>query len=471
MIYDYIIIGGGPTGLSLSYILTKNNYNVCLIEKYHKLGGSWNAEWIDDKYFTENAPRVLSSNGPHINFLNEIGMNHNDFQYIYGTMLETNKKVFYFITNYFKLNDYLIFGFEILFYKLRSSKLLLQEWMNESNLSEQAKKCIRIISITICDTPNNTNHHDFFGDILGTDGLIQMKEPNKWINILQEYFKSMNNIEIYTDTLLQSINSDDTSINDAICLKDGIQIRIKSKNIVLCTQSDSIYSILKNSNKYIQNNWYSIDKMKKWSENTHYNGFGFQLHFKEKIKFPKEWCWSCISEWNIIILPVSEWLKVYTKDKNIKTVWSCCIVDMETKSSRLNKTPNECNKDEIINEILFQLKNLNYNLPNPHMITLSPHLKKINGKWKSNNTGFTRKNMDYLPMKGKLNGLYALGCFTDPGYNTIAYMKTSIQAVQTFLNKYHQDLHSFKKKKVSYILILILFIIGLLVNQCFINDK
>lgn len=458
MEYDYVIVGSGPTGLSLSYTLSKNNFNVCLVEKYHKLGGSWNSEWIDNKYFTENSPRILSGSGPHMDFLYEIGMNEEDFQEIYGSIIETNIKIFYFVKNYFSLKDYFIFISESLFYKLRPNNLLLQEWIDQSDLSERGKQCLRIISVTICDTPENTNHKDFFGSVSYVN-LKQMKEPNKWLHILNEYFDSNNNIKIHRNTLVKSIGGTNNKISNVICIKEGVELNIKTKNVVLCTQSESIYPILKNSNYTIQNNWHRLSKMKEWSENTHYNGFGFQLHFKDKIDFPEDWCWSCITEWNIIISPVSNWLSLYSKDKSIKTVLSCCIVDMETKSKRLNKTPNECNENEIINEILYQLKTLTIKISEPDLVTLSPNLKKIEGKWKSNNTGFTRKNLGYLPIKGEIEGLYALGCFTDPGYNTIAYMSTAVESVKIFLNKYHGDIKGFHNKNNDlYYLILLLII-------------
>ena len=38
---DYVIVGGGPSGLSLAYILSKHNYKVSVIEKDNLLGGSW----------------------------------------------------------------------------------------------------------------------------------------------------------------------------------------------------------------------------------------------------------------------------------------------------------------------------------------------------------------------------------------------------------------------------------------------
>ena len=54
----YVIIGAGPTGLSLAHALAKNNYHVDIIERDAMLGGSWNSQWKYGKYFSENSPRV-----------------------------------------------------------------------------------------------------------------------------------------------------------------------------------------------------------------------------------------------------------------------------------------------------------------------------------------------------------------------------------------------------------------------------
>ena len=55
----YVIIGAGPTGLSLAHVLANNGYEVDIIERDSQLGGSWNSQWKEGKYFSENSPRVL----------------------------------------------------------------------------------------------------------------------------------------------------------------------------------------------------------------------------------------------------------------------------------------------------------------------------------------------------------------------------------------------------------------------------
>ena len=74
-IYDYIIIGGGPSGLILAYLLSKNNQkssdktskSILLIDKNTSLGGCHRVD-RNDIYFTEHGPRVYSS--AFVNFIN-----------------------------------------------------------------------------------------------------------------------------------------------------------------------------------------------------------------------------------------------------------------------------------------------------------------------------------------------------------------------------------------------------------------
>jgi hypothetical protein len=431
----YVIIGSGPTGLSLAYILALNNIHVELIEKDNQLGGSWNSQWIDNLYFSENSPRIFSYKGNSKKLMNSLGFTKNDFQNVYGNYFETNMKVLKFITKHFELMDYFIFVISIFKYKIINENKTLYDWMEGSNMSLSGKKAIKIISILICDKPENTNVSDFFGSVSGSLPK-QMIEPNKWHELI-ELFLIRKNCKIYKNTEVLSLFNANNNIDSILVenTKDKKKSIINGDKFFICTQSNGIYPILNNSNLIIQNNWMSIDKMKIWGENTYYIGFGFQLHFDKFIDFKTNWCWSCDGDWTVIILPVSNWLKIISKDKTIKTVWSCCIVDMDTKSKRLGKTPNECSKKEILEECLFQINSV-YNIPNPKTITLSKGLHRSNNKWLSKNTGFTRGVYGNLNMKGNLNNLFALGCFSKKDNSHISYMGTAIDAVDNYLQKY-----------------------------------
>ena len=63
MIYDYIIFGLGPTGITLGLNLMKTNKKVLFIEADNKIGGCWKTNFTNDGYFTEHSPKVLSKSG------------------------------------------------------------------------------------------------------------------------------------------------------------------------------------------------------------------------------------------------------------------------------------------------------------------------------------------------------------------------------------------------------------------------
>ena len=114
----YTIIGSGPSGLSLAYVLSLNNIEIDLIERDSQLGGSWNSQWIDGKYFSENSPRVYSHSGNSKILLSHLGFTSADFQNVYGNFFQTNYKLLAFITKYFNLFDYFIFLFAAIKYSL-----------------------------------------------------------------------------------------------------------------------------------------------------------------------------------------------------------------------------------------------------------------------------------------------------------------------------------------------------------------
>ena len=60
--YDYTIIGGGPSGIFCADKLSELGYKVCLIESLETLGGCHRVRYVKDnkgnKMHTEHGPRV-----------------------------------------------------------------------------------------------------------------------------------------------------------------------------------------------------------------------------------------------------------------------------------------------------------------------------------------------------------------------------------------------------------------------------
>ena len=182
MIEKYIIIGGGPTGLLLSLLLGISKYDVTLIEKSKKLGGSWKVEW-DGKYFTEISPRILHSAEETFNkllkYLNIT--NSSEFNYVYGNIIHSNLKLVKYFIEHFTLLDWLKFIFASIFYRNVNSRLTVEEWLNKNNFSNLGKKALRTFSIAISDRSDNVMLNDMFGSVeIGY--FYQLANPEKWID-------------------------------------------------------------------------------------------------------------------------------------------------------------------------------------------------------------------------------------------------------------------------------------------------
>ena len=446
----YVIVGAGPTGLSLAYVLANNGYEVDLIEKDAQLGGSWNAQWAEGKYFSESSPRVLLYPSEFFNFLFDIGMTMDDFGNIYGNFFQTMIKFSGFFMKHFTLNDYLIFTQGVMIHKLSRTEKTFQDWLDTSGLSEGAKKALTIFCITINAEPYNTHINDMFGAVSPIIHVKQMKDPNQWLKIIEHKFSLLPNIKVYKNMEVINLTSKDGKI-ERIIAKNNRTAKVmafEGERFVIATEPNAFPNMIKNASSDIKNNWNSYNWLKEWSSKSFYIGFGFQLHFREKIEFPDEWCWSCKDDWNVIITPVSNWLNEKSKDPLINTVWSCCITKMDAKSSKLKLTANQCSREQIIDESIRQIRNsMSTPLLKPYKVTYSDGLYRMNNKWISKNTGFSRQpNLGYLPIQGNIENLFALGCYTNTGINMVAHSGTAIGATMKFLNEYEPRLSGFHNK-------------------------
>ena len=460
MIPKYIIIGAGPSGLSLAYFLTLNGRSVELYEKDSIVGGSWKSEWVNGMYWSENAPRILSYGGNTRSFLEDIGIAESDLENVYGGFPLPYLKVINFIRQYFTFSDYIIYILSTVKYSFVKSKETVGDWCAKSGLSSAAKNAIRIICITINDRPENTNINDFFRTRLAS--FQQFKDSNLWHQKAIGKLSKYSNFRLFTGTTVRRLFHQDNDIQAIECMNEETQevYKVFGSQFFLCTQSDGLLPILTESSSHVRNNWMDFESMETWCRETYYSAFSFQLHFTEELNVPDTWCWSCTGDWTVIILPVSEWLSKKSRDSSIKTVWSCCITDLNNQSLVTKKTANQSTREEVVIECLRQIS-LTIDFPSPSIVTFAPGLVMERGGWKSRYTGFTQKRLGKLPMKGKLNNLFALGCFTDTTQPSIALMETAITASFNYILQYEVDIVLPRKKNNICLFLMSIFFIFL----------
>jgi phytoene dehydrogenase-like protein len=112
--YDYVIVGGGPTGLALAQLLSFKR--VLLLEKRDYLGGCHGVTRVHDGMMTEHAPRIYIDNFlMFTQLLNDMGAEFDDLfvKYNFSTasmMLEalrvlTAREIAALVWSFMTLND------------------------------------------------------------------------------------------------------------------------------------------------------------------------------------------------------------------------------------------------------------------------------------------------------------------------------------------------------------------------------
>lgn len=448
MLFDYIVYGGGPTGLTLAYFLSKNNYKVALVEKDDILGGCWKVEWDSDVYFTEHSPRVLLGKKTlFFSLLKEIDYKYNVVD-TYGNSIETKLKLFNFFRKNLNFSDLLKLGKAKLF--KNNSNETVSEWVENNKISEKGKKAIKLFSIVLANSPDKLLMSEIFNTPGNSDNFYQFKNNMGWIDHIENKLIDQN-VTIYKGYELKTLNLLVNSITSGI-INNGCDETIIGKNHIITFPPIAFQTFLSKQSDKIKNNWMAIDKFNQWVEDSYYISFGFQFHFNEEKKVPNEWCWSCMNDYNLIILPTSDYATTYSKDPNIKTVWSCTIVDTNAFIKNKNKRVNEMTRDEIVNNIKELLD------VDPYKITFSDGLQKVNNKWYSKDSAFSVGKSGVINQKGNIENLYTVGPHNFTGITVIG---KGVKAAKLFLD--NNNIKNFNKSNnLLFIIVLILILIILI---------
>lgn len=420
--YDFTIIGGGPSGIALAMMLQQTGKSILLIEKEKTLGGCWRIEWEDGKYYTEHSPHIITSSYNRFFKLCKLLDVKNTFEKTYSYH---NALLSIYLSNNVRGNltfsDVIKIISGLIISRFIENTQTVKEF--SEHLSERAKKALYIIAVTAATTPDKLMMQDLFDEMQhAPPNIQQLKNPELWIKKAQSFFNAIPNVDLVLNSTVHDIKQ---YANGEFILNDSIV----TKKCILALPPIAICNILKNSTPQIQNNWLPYDQFKQWAYGSYYASIGFQLHFDIDVSYSNDWCWSCIGEWNIIILPMSKYLDTYSKDKSIKTVWSCTLIDQENYSSHLKKKVKECSIKEIEQEVIRQL-----NIPEPKRITFYDGLHKEKDYYMSKDTGFVRQKFGTMRYEGKLENIHIVSTVNRKG---IINMESALQSCHDFVKIHH----------------------------------
>jgi hypothetical protein len=390
MDYDYVIVGAGPTGLCLAYILSKYKKRVALIEKNSYLGGC-HAALYDRGLIYEHGPRIYIDN--YLMFtqiLNEMGYEFSDLftpykfgksSYISDVVLKLSfREISWLLYAFITLNDS---------YKNTS----LSDFVHIHDFSQESIELLDNIG-RVTDGGNIEQYTLFnFIQIVNQNFLYtvyQPKVPNdKGLIKVWENQLVKQGVHIYKNAHITRIDHDAKKIKYISFNNQNIS----SKTFILAMPPYSINELIKKIN--IPHAF--GDGFDKWSQQTNYITYiPITLHWNTKQDLETVWGFPR-TEWGIAHIILSD----YMKFKTSKTVITAAI----TKAYKVNHITDT---NIIINGVIKQLQSLHPNMTKPDHAVMKENYYD-GTTWVSNNTAFMTTKFGHIDFKSIFNNLYSCG--------------------------------------------------------------
>lgn len=448
MIYDFIIIGGGPCGIVSSWLLSKQ-YKILLIEKDNDIGGCHKVI-RNNNLFTEHGPRVYSNN--YVNFMNILGdmnLNFDDFFVPYEFSISTiSGETVYDIS----FREFMILSFYFIRFIINdnySRTLSLDEFMINNNFNETTKDLFdRICRLTDGVGSNKYSVYEFF-QLLNQNLFYKLYQPNNPNDThLFKFIKEKllnNNVDIKLNTKITKLNYDEKT-NKIISVNN-----IKCNNVIIATPLTNYLKIIKNSNleKYI--NYDNIFKFNQYNKYDTYIPITF--HWKNKLNLKKVWGFNKTKN-GLAFIILSDYMKIDG------TLISTCF-------TKVNDELHKLNENELINEAFNQLKET-FDLIEPDNKILYSKIYKENDKWINEEDAFMRTNENkFIKSKTEIKNLYSLGSHNGNSYYSFTTMESATTNAIYFSNKFLKnnkrmkikDIWTLKKSIKIIILIILLFLL------------
>ena len=432
--FDYIIVGGGPSGLTLAWHLNKLGKRVLVIEKDSSLGGCHRVKRVD-KIFTEHGPRIYLDNYvAFMSLLEDMDLSFYDYFTPYGFSIWSMG-----ITKYLSFRE--IGALAIAFIKKNDSykDIGLIDFAEKHKFSDTAKWYLdrlcrlsdgagiaRYTLYNFIQLANQNLFYKFYQPKLPNDiGFV-----NAWEMKLRE-----KGVSFMLDTSVIYIHKDR---NREFLLVENNQSReiekISAKRYILAIPPESIVKILERSN--VNDMLGDYGKLVEWEKRTRYLTYlSITYHWDYEVQLPKIWGFP-VSKWGVAFVVLTDDMNM--KDIRSKTVISAAVSVYDVKGEN-GKYPNDCTEGEVIIEVFGQLKKIFGNLPKPTISLISPNVYRENDKWVSGDTAFVTTVNKYIPQETKYPEFYNCGSHNGLSDYSFTSLETAVQNAMHLINRLEPD--------------------------------
>jgi hypothetical protein len=455
MLYDYIIIGSGPSGLTCAHAISKAGYTCLVIDQELSAGGCHRVDRVNG-LFSEHGPRIYSSG--YLNFHSLLkehkvksGFKPYKFTITPSLTRKSSDNTASQALNVFSGTELLYLGgcyfhcmIDSNYYLSRSSHTVFGHFSKKS-LDYIDKIC----RLTDGAGSKRYTAYEFF-QLINQNMFYEILEPANpndlgWVKELVSSLEKRGvNFKMDQRVTKLTKKNREYHINTDTNGYTG-------RNIIFATPTDTLAKFFPKFNQ--------ID-LKDYNRKSLYETYiPFTLHWNEKLNLKDIWGQG-IGPWNIAWVVMSD----YMNDPNTSgTLISCCISKLNTPGIN-GKTVNQCDLDELKKEALLQLKPLlKDKVPRNFVMSSQVYFDTV---WKNRDTAYMLTPENYnikFPFKMKGENIFSVG--THNGHSSYSFTSAE-SSVQNALKWANIHIKGFNKKistgwTVNYVFLLISLIICL----------
>jgi hypothetical protein len=466
--YDMVIVGAGPSGLTLATLASANGYKVLVVETEKSVGGCHRVRRVNG-LFSEHGPRVYTNSSK--TFMKVLKSMNMDF-YNYFTPYKFNKDIEDILRkqlSFKELKSFVTAFLHLVYNVSYGIDISLSTWLKNKEFSYPSIQLLdRVCKLTDGGGIEKYSLNKFL-QIINTQvfyKMFQPTEPND-LHLLKDWKEYLDKKGVYflmetrvVDISVNKLNKNieyiigqDTSNSDLI--------QIKGLDYIFACPPMQLKKVLDNISEV------SLDKtlffgptFDDFAVETNYNVYlSMTFHWKTPQESNGKYGFTNgETYYDLVFIILSDY------NKTPGTLVSLAVSNTTTKSPRNNKTALECTEEELITEVFKQLQDYSGFKNQFDSVVVSPG----NGIDTAFIKGVLHKS---LPFKSPVfTNLYTLGTHNDKSKVSFTSIETAVEnAVVLFNEKYTQNpiklgfrytiVHAIMAVTISIFLVLLKFLL------------